>query len=76
MSLRKENKEADQSTANVFVTALAALSDKARRLVIMELLEDKSLREEVEAALLWEARKDEPRRPFREYLAENKANRH
>ena len=74
--MRRENKGADQSAAKVFVTALAALSDKARRMVIMELLEDESLREEVEAALLWSARKDEPKRPFREFLAEHKANRH
>jgi len=48
------------------------LGPEARRRVLKGLVEDGDLREDLEAALLWEQRKDEPRRPLRSYLAERK----
>jgi hypothetical protein len=70
MPAKKDISESDRAAASVFITALRTLSASARRRVVMMIIEDENLREDVEAALLWEERKDEPRRPFREYLEE------
>ena len=74
MPKKRPESESARSTAKVFATALGALNAKVRRLVIMELVEDEAFREDLEAALLWEERKGEARRPFRDYLAEYEAD--
>lgn len=71
MSRRPGAAAAANASAEVFVTAFRVLPLKARRKILSSLLETEDLREDVEAALLWEERKDEPSRPFREYLAEH-----
>ncbi len=63
---------ATQSKAEVYVMALSSLSKTEREAVISRLLQDQSLRTEVEDILdsaLIRQRKKEPSRPFREYLA-------
>ena len=66
--------ETDTSTAlanaEIFILAYKALSEEAKGRVLRALMEDKEFVEDMEAALIWERRKDEPTRPFREYLAE------
>jgi hypothetical protein len=57
------------ASAIVFLTAFRALGPAARRQVLKGLIDSTDLREDFEATLLWEERKDEPRRSFREYLA-------
>ena len=73
MTTKSDKSESFQAAAKVFVEALRTQCFKVRRMVIMEILEDEKLREDVEAALLWEERRDDPKRPFREYLAEYEA---
>ena len=67
---RKTGAAAVEASAEVFITAFKALPLKARRKILSSLLETETLREDLEAVLLWDERKDEPSRPFREYLAE------
>jgi hypothetical protein len=63
---------AADASAEVFLVAFRALPERARRRVLSSLVETAELREDVEAALLWEDRRAEPRRSFREYLASRK----
>ncbi|MBF8303804.1 MAG: hypothetical protein HW399_179 [Dehalococcoidia bacterium] len=61
-----------QAKAEVYVMALNSLSKKERGLVITCLMENKTLRTEVEGILdsaLIRQRRGEPSLPFREYLA-------
>ena len=71
MSNVLDTTESSAATAKVFVTAFKSLPSGARREILLELLIDEKLREDVTAALLWEERKNEPRRSFREYLSEH-----
>jgi len=71
MSRKPGATAAADASAEVFVTAFRALPQKARRKILTSLLETEDLREDLEAVLLWEERRDEPSRPFREYLAEH-----
>jgi hypothetical protein len=71
MARKTGSAAAAQASAEVFVTAFRALPRRARIIVLTSLVEAEDLREDVEAALLWEQRKDEPRRPLREFLAEH-----
>ena len=62
-----------QAKVEVYVMALNSLSKKERELVIARLMENKTLRTEVEDILdsaLIRQRNGEPARPFRDYLAE------
>jgi hypothetical protein len=59
------------ASAEVFMVAFRSLPQRARRRILSSLLETEELREDVEAVLLWEERKDEPRRSFREYVSEH-----
>ncbi|MFH1531077.1 MAG: hypothetical protein ABIK09_10140 [Pseudomonadota bacterium] len=61
------------ATAEVFLRAFKALPRGARSLVIEQLAQDGDVFEDMEAAFLWEQRKDEPRQSFDEYLAEYEA---
>jgi hypothetical protein len=59
-----------ESKAEVFLMALNSLSKGERKEVISRLLEDPDLREDILDIALIQQRKEEPSRPFREYLAE------
>ena len=67
------SEQAAEAKAEVFITAFRTLSPDVRRRVLAGLLSDSDLLEDVEAALLWEERKDEPRRSLRDYMAERDA---
>jgi len=67
---QRTQKNKAESRAEVFLLALQSLSKAERDAVINRLLEDPGLREDIIDIALIEARKDEPSRPFREYLAE------
>jgi hypothetical protein len=60
-----------QATAEVFLTALRALPKKEREAVLARLVEDKAFREDLLDLALIAKRRQEPSRPFREFLAEN-----
>lgn len=64
---------AAKASAEVFLMAFKTLSRDARTKVIEELARDEGVWEDLEAAALWEQRKDEPRQSFDEYLAEHEA---
>jgi len=59
-----------ESKAEVFLWALQSLSKAEREAVISRLMEEPELREDILDIAIFEQRKDEPSRPFREYLAE------
>ncbi len=59
-----------QANAHVFLTALRALPSKERRAVLSGIAEDDELRGDLLDLALLAERRDEPSRPFREYLAE------
>ena len=62
-----------EATAEVFLTALRALSDEQRQAFFAGLADDEQFGEDlVDLARLLD-RQDEPARPFREYLAERKS---
>ncbi|MFH1732267.1 MAG: hypothetical protein ABIF82_11545 [Planctomycetota bacterium] len=59
-----------QATAEIFLTALRALPKKEREAVLSGIAEDDELREDLLDLALLAERRDEPSRPFREYVAE------
>ena len=59
-----------ESKAEVFLWALQSLSKAEREAFISRLMEEPELREDILDIAIFEQRKDEPSRPFREYLAE------
>ncbi len=59
-----------QATAEVFLTALRALPKKQQSAVLIRIADEKDLREDLLDLALIASRRDEPSRPFREYLAE------
>jgi hypothetical protein len=63
-----------ESRAEVYLMALQSLSKTEREAVIVRLLEDAHLREDILDLALMRQRQGEPSRPFREYLAERKAD--
>ena len=69
MSSRGNKAESTHAMAKVFITALQAAGEDVRREVLAGMLENENLRDEVEAALLWEERKDEDCKPLREFIA-------
>jgi protein involved in sex pheromone biosynthesis len=69
MSGRKESVDSAEAMARVFVTALQAAGEDVRREVLARLLENEDLRDEVEAVLLWEERKNEDSLPLGDVLA-------
>ena len=54
----------------VFLTALQASNEQVRLEVILRLLNDEDLREDIEAAVLYRERKDEPSRDLKDIVAE------
>lgn len=59
-----------EAKAEVFLLALQGLSKAEREAVLARLLADPWLREDLLDIVLIEQRRDEPSRPFRDYLAE------
>ena len=57
-----------ESKAEVFLWALRSLPKTEKEAVISRLLEDPEIREDILDIALIELRKDEPSRPFRDYL--------
>ena len=60
-----------QATAEVYFTALMALPKKERAAVLVRIAEEKTLREDLLDLAVLAERRDEPSRPFRDYLAES-----
>ncbi|MBI4716870.1 MAG: hypothetical protein HY763_03630 [Planctomycetes bacterium] len=58
-----------EATAEVFYTALKALSKDKRDAVLLRLAEDTSLARDLLDLATVAARRHEPSRPFRQYLA-------
>ncbi len=54
----------------VFLTALEAAGEQVKRELLFEMLKNKDLREDIEAALLWDERKDQPSRDLKDIMAE------
>jgi len=61
---------ATEATAEVFLTALRALPKRQRDAVLARIAEDDKLREDFLDLALIAQRRDEPSRPFRQYLSE------
>ncbi len=59
-----------QATAEVFLTALQALPKKEREAVLAGIADDQNFRENLLDLALIAERRNEPSRPFDEYLAE------
>ena len=59
-----------QANAEVYFTALMALPEKEREAVLVRLTEDEELWEDLMDLRVLEQRKDEPSRPFDDFLAE------
>jgi hypothetical protein len=64
---------ASQATAEVFVTALRALSREERQAVLALITEDEQLREDLFDLAVFAQRLNESSRPFRDFLAEQDA---
>jgi hypothetical protein len=63
---------ASQATAEVFLAAFRSLPKRERQAVLSGIAEDSELREELMDLALVAERRDEPSRPFDEYLAERR----
>lgn len=60
-----------QATAEVFWTAFKALPKKAQQEVLAKIIQDKRTRQDLMDLALIEERKEEPSRPFRNYLKDS-----
>ena len=58
-----------EATADVFLTALKALPVAERKQVLVRIMEDRSMRKDLLDLSVFEERKNESSRPFRDYLA-------
>ena len=59
-----------QATAEVFLTALRALPEKERQAVLACIVEDQQWREDIKDLAIFSQRRDEPSRPFQDFLKE------
>lgn len=59
-----------QATAEIFLTALRALPKKQRDVVLAHIADDRQLGHDLLDLAKLAERRDEPSRPFRQYLAE------
>lgn len=57
-----------QATAEVFFTALRALPKEERQAVLVRITDDEELREDLLDLAVFAQRRDEPSRPFDEFL--------
>lgn len=62
---------ASQATAEVFVTALRALPPHQRQAVLARIAEDEEWQEDLKDLAVCSQRRDEPSRPFHEFLEEH-----
>ena len=60
-----------QATAEVFLTALRALPAEERQAVLARITEDEEWREDLEDLAVFSQRRNEPSRPFRDFLEEH-----
>lgn len=58
-----------EATADVFLTALKALPVAERKQVLERILDDRSMRQDLLDLAVFTERKNEPSRPFRDYMA-------
>jgi hypothetical protein len=63
---------ASRATAEVFLAAFRSLPKQQRQAVLCGIAEDDELREDLMDLALVAERRDEPSRPFAEYLAEKR----
>ncbi len=61
---------ATEATAEVFVTAFKSLKPRQREAVLEKMLSDTALAEDIADTLALEARRHQPRQPFRQVLKE------
>ena len=66
----RTHERASSATAEVFLTALRAMSRKERKAVIAGIAEEDDLREDLLDLAVIANRRHEPSRPLRQYLAE------
>lgn len=64
-----------QATAKIFVTAFKALPPGTRDRVVLEILRDRSLREDLLDLAIAEERIKEPSKPLKRFLSETGAKR-
>ena len=64
--------EAQAATADVFLTALKALPKAERDAVIARIAQDRAFARDILDLATFTARRDEPSRAFRDYVAEKK----
>ena len=64
--------EASHATAEVFLKAFRALPKADRDAFIVRVAEDKTLRRDLMDLAVFAERRNEPSRPFRDYLAKRK----
>jgi hypothetical protein len=62
-----------QATAEVFLTALRALPAEERQAVLARITEDEEWQEDIKDLAIFAQRRNEPSRPFREFLEEHGA---
>ena len=62
-------------TVNVFLKAFRGLTKSQRQAILEELLHEKPYREDLLDLATVEARRHEPGRPLRQYLAERRSRR-
>ena len=61
---------AAEATAEVFVTAFKSLKPRQREAVLERMLEDEDISADIADTLALEARRHQPRQPFRQVLKE------
>jgi hypothetical protein len=62
---------ASEATAEVFLTALRALPDEERQSVLAHIVEDEEWQEDIKDLAIFAQRRNEPSRPFRDFLGEH-----
>jgi hypothetical protein len=67
--------EKAEAVAEVFLAAIRSLPKAERDRVLRGLVKDRNLRRDLMDLATIEERRDEPSRPFREYLKERQARR-
>ena len=60
--------KSSESVADVFLMALKSMPKEQKDAVLVRIVSDKEFRQDIQDLWIIENRKDEPIRPFREYL--------
>jgi hypothetical protein len=63
---------AQEATAEVFLTAFRALPKKEQKFIVEKLLNDEEFMEDLTDIVIFEQRKNEPSRSINEYIASRK----